>query len=305
MKFGLQSRITSNFMDLSVIILSFNTKELLLNCLKSIFKQTKGIKYEVIVVDNGSVDGSPALVKKLAKSHKNLVLLKNSENLGFASGNNLGIEKAKGDYIMLLNSDTILKDNSLKKLVNFSQRHPKIGIVGPRLLNKDGTHQPSTSPFLTLPKLFLWLVTGDRFLYRSPSKTLSVDWVMGAVFLVKKEVIDQVGLLDENFFMYVEEMEWCYRAKQAGWQVWFYPGAEVFHLIRGSSPSGKQRAIWWIYEGLYFFYTKHFAPWQSAVVKLLLRTKALVVLIIGCIIADRQLKQTYAKAFKLAGKPSS
>ncbi len=285
-------------MDLSIIIVSFNTKDLLQDCLNSVFKQTKGIKFEVIVVDNVSTDGS---VEMLRKGFPQVALIENKKNLGFAKANNQGIRKAKGKYVLLLNSDTELKGNPLAKLVKFAQGHPRAGVIGSRLLYPDGTPQPSTAPFLTLPRAILWLTTADRFLYSSPPKTGQVDWVMGAALMAKKEALKKVGLLDERIFMYMEEQEWCYRFKKRGWQVWFYPEAEIFHLERGGSPEGRQRAILGIYEGLIYFYQKHFPSWQVFVIKLLLKTKALGVWLIGILTGNRYFKETYAKAFKLAG----
>lgn len=284
-------------MDLSIIIVSFNTKSLLRDCLSSVFQQTKGIKFEVIVIDNHSADGSVSMIEK---KFPQVVLIENKKNLGFAKANNQGIKKAKGEYIFLLNSDTVLKDNPFLGLIKFAREKTRVGIVGCRLLNKDGSFQPSVSPFFTLPWVALWLVTADRFLYSSPSKNRQVDWVMGAALMAKKEAIKEVGLLDEDFFMYMEEVEWCYRLKKAGWQVWFYPGAEVFHLVRGSSPEGRQRAIWGIYQGLVLFYQKHFPSWQLFVLRLLLQAKAVLVWLIGILTNNRYYKDTYAKAFNLA-----
>ena len=296
--------------DLSIIIVNWNTKQLLLDCLGSIFKNTKDLNYEIIVVDNGSTDSSVDSVKELfvneLKNKKQLVnsltrnkIIKNKQNLGFAKANNQGIKIAKGKYILLLNSDTKIVDNALKKLVDFAKKKQNLGVLGPRLLNKDGSLQPSVGRFFTLPWAILWLATGDRFLYSSPAKSREVDWVMGAAFLVSREAIEKAGLLDENFFMYMEEMEWCWRIKKAGLQIWFYPGVKIYHLARGSSPEGRGRAILWIYQGLIYFYQKHFAPWQLAVLKLALRTKAIIGWLIGILAANRYFKETYGKAFKM------
>jgi GT2 family glycosyltransferase len=278
---------------------------LLQDCLDSIYKHTKGIDFEVWVVDNASSDGSPDLVNKLTKSRNNLNLLNNPKNLGFAAANNQVLKIAKGKYCLLLNSDTLLKENAFKKLLDFARKHPQAGVVGPKLLNQDGSDQPSTAPFFSLPNVFLWLFTGDRFLYSSPFQTKSVDWVMGSALLVKKEAANQVGLLDEKFFMYVEEQEWCYRIQKASWQVWFYPKAKIFHLVRGSSAEGRQKVIWWIFQGLVYFYRKHFATWQLVVLKFLLRSKASGAYLIGWLTGDQYLKKTYAKAFKLVGQKLS
>jgi len=285
-------------MDLSIIILSFNTKNLLDDCLDSVFQQTKGIKFEVLVVDNHSTDGSGEMVKKKFPQVK---LISNQKNLGFAQANNQGMKKAQGKYLLLLNSDTKVKGSALKKLVSLAEEKRNLGIAGPKLLNLDETPQPSTGPFYTLPVTCFSLFRGDRYLRHAYSQEKAVDWLYGACFLIKRELIDKIGFLDEKFFMYVEEMEFCFRAKKAGFQVYYFPQAEVYHLERGSSPEGKQKAIWGIYQGLIYFYQKHFAPWQLAVLKLLLRVKAILVWVIGWLTNNQELKETYAKAFKLVG----
>lgn len=286
--------------DLSIIIVNWNTKKLLIDCLTSILGQTEKLNYEVIVVDNGSSDGSVAAVRKLRV--KGLQVIENTENLGFAKANNQAIQQAKGEYILLLNSDTIIVDNALEKLVTFARCDEKIGLVGPRLLNFDGTPQPSVAPFFTLFKVFVWLFTGDRFLYSSPNKATGVDWLMGAALMAKRRMIEEIGGLDEDFFMYVEEVDWCYRAKKAGWSVWFYPSAQITHLVRGSSPEGKQKAVLEIYKGLLRFYGKNFACWQLTVLKFLLLAKAGIAWVIGIITGNDYLKKTYGKAIKLVGQ---
>ena len=186
--------------------------------------------------------------------------------------------------------------------MDFAKSKEELGVVGPKLLNPDGSPQLSVASFFTLPKAFVWLLTGDRFLYSSLPQSHSVDWVMGAALMVKKDVIDKVGLLDEKFFMYMEEVEWCYRIKKAGFEIWFYPGAEIFHLVRGGSPAswrGKQKAILNIYQGLIYFYQKHFASWQLPVLKLLLLTKAAGAWFLGALTGNKYLKETYAQAYKL------
>ncbi len=290
-------------MDLSVVILSFNTKRLLRDCLASIFNQTKGVNFEVIVVDNGSTDESVVMLEELRTKNKELRTIKNKRNLGFAKANNQGIKKAQAEYVLLLNSDTVLKNNAFLKLIEFAKDHPRAGIIGPRLLNKDGSEQPSTASFFTLFRVFFWLFTGDRFLFSSPAKATPVDWLMGAALLVKKEALEKAGPLDEKFFMYMEEVEWCYRFKQAGWQVWFCPEAEIYHLVRGSSADswqGRQKAVWGIYQGLIYFYQRHFAPWQLSVLKFCLKVKAAGAWLIGVLTNNQYLKKTYAKAFKMA-----
>lgn len=292
-------------MDLSIIIVNFNTRKLLGDCLASIIKNSEGIKYEVIVVDNGSSDRSPALVKGLVKKHKHLKLIQNHDNFGFAKANNQGIGVARGRHILLLNSDTLVHDQTLKKMVNFMDEKKGAGVVGPKLVYANGRPQLSTAPFLKLPIVFLWLLTGDRFLYRSPPAAQEVDWVMGSALLVRRKVVEKLGMLDEKFFMYVEEQEWCYRIKKAGWQVWFYPDAVITHLVRGSSPEGKGRAIAWIYRSLIYFYAKHFAPWKLYVLKFLLILKAIALFWLGSVTGKKTLKKTYADAFHQIKKSRS
>ncbi|HUS51885.1 MAG TPA: glycosyltransferase family 2 protein [Candidatus Bathyarchaeia archaeon] len=287
-------------MDLSIIVVSFNTKDLLNNCLKSIFNQTKGIDFEVIVVDNGSTDSSPETVKSLINQKKPLSLIENKKNFGFAKANNQAIKKARGKYFFLLNSDTILKDSPFSELISFAKKHPQAGVIAPKLLNKDGSKQLSAASFFTLPKVLLWLSTGDRFLFSSPGKACQADWVMGAAMLVRREAIEKAGLMDEDFFMYMEEVEWCFRIKKSGWQIWFNPEAEIYHLVRGSSSLGKEKAVLGIYQGLIYFYQKHFAPWQLGMLKFLLQTKAIGAWLIGALFNKQDLKRTYAQAFKLA-----
>lgn len=283
--------------DLSIIVLNYNTKLLLKQCLSSVFKYTKGITFEVIVVDNASNDGSAAFIKQYFK--KEITWLQNKENYGFAKGNNVGIKEAKGKYILLLNSDTAIDSNCFSQLISRAQNFPLLGIAAPRLKNADGSVQPSTAPFFNLIVTAVSLFRGDFLLRRSPQQNSRVDWVSGACFLISRQLIEKIGLLDENFFMYLEEMEYCYRAKKAGFEVWFFPEAEIFHLVRGSSPEGKQKAIWWTFEGLQYFYSKHFGRFDRLVLKLLLWTKASLFWLVGMVSGNEYLKKTYAKAFKL------
>lgn len=282
--------------DLSIIILNWNTRELLKDCLASIFKQTKDINFEAIVIDNASTDGSVAMVRE---NFPQVLIIQNKKNLGFAAGNNRGIKKAKGEYLLLLNSDTKISNNAFKKLLDFARSKDRLAVVGPQLINPGDKIQRSSAPFYTLPVAALSLFRADRWLRRAPAKAKPVDWVEGSCFLINRAVLDKIGPLDEKFFMYIEEMEFCYRAKKVGWQTWYYPQVKVYHLVRGSSPEGKQKAIWWIYKGLIYFYQKHFAPWQLVVLKFLLRTKAAGAWLLGVITGNSYLRQTYAKAFKL------
>lgn len=279
----------------SIIILSWNTKQLLRNCLKSL----KDMAVETIVVDNGSTDGSPMMV---AKEFPQVKLIKNKKNLGFGAANNQGMKAATGDYLLLLNSDTIIKDQAPLKMAAFLTKNPKAGVVGCCLLNSDGSLQFSAGPFpnlkVSLAMLFLehWFKNLTR---ASFAKTTEVDWVMGAALMIRQEVLQKAGWMDEEVFMYMDEVEWCYRIKKAGFKVFFYPEAEIIHLFGGSSKTGRQDPILNIYRGLIYFYQKHYSPFQLRILKIMLKLKAREALILGWLTSNHYLKQTYAEALKI------
>lgn len=282
-------------MDFSVIIVNFNTKELLKNCLSSVFSQV-GLKFEVWVVDNGSEDGSVQMVKA---EFPKVRLIRNKENLGFAKANNLVLRKAEGNFLFLLNSDTILEDFTLAKNLDFLKRNSQVGALGIKILNFDGSPQPSVGKFYSLINVFLMLFGGGKLgLGRSsPSKISEVDWVSGAAIILRKEILEKVGFLDENFFMYMEEVEWCYRIKKAGFKIVFYPEVKIVHYTRGSG--SKSEAIWGIYKGLIYFYQKHKPPWQLEILKIMLKVKAYLAWFLGYLLNDRYLRATYGQAFRL------
>lgn len=287
--------------SLSVIILSYNTQKLLKNCLKSLFKSTKGISFETIVVDNHSQDDSVKMVKKEFPQVK---LIVNRQNLGFSRGNNQGIRKAKGKYLLLLNSDTLVPSQSLLKMIDFLEKNPQVAALGPKLLNADGSDQPSAGSFPSLPVAAIMLF--KEHFHASPivrgsfQKLKKVDWVMGAAIMIRKKLLDQVGLLDEKIFMYMEEVELCYRIKKANFEVVFYPQAKITHLGRGSSESGKKEPILNIYKGLVYFYQKHYSQPQLILLKLMLKIKAFGAWLIGLLTNNRYLKETYGQALQIS-----
>jgi len=209
----------------SIILVNHNTREILRKCLKSIGKQTKGIAYEIILVDNNSTDGSAEMVQGEFPA---VQLIRNSENRGFAAANNQGISRACGDYTLLLNSDTEVLDGAIQRTLEFMERHPEAGVVGCKLLNRDGTLQPSCRSFPSVLNLFtesffLYIIFKRSNLFGKYHMTFfnhesirEVDVVKGAYMMIRKEVFDRVGLFDESYFMYAEEMDFCYRAKKSG-----------------------------------------------------------------------------------------
>ena len=230
--------------DVSIIIVSWNTRDILRDCLESVYKQSENIEFEVIVVDNDSADGSAETVKK---NFPQVILVENSENRGFAAANNQGMAVAAGRYFLLLNSDTIILDNAISKVVSFADAHPEAAVVGCRVLNPDKTLQPTCFMFPSLLNMILSstylykLFPHSRFFGRERMSwwdrddEREVDVVTGCFMLVKREAIKQVGPMDQQFFMYGEETDWCYRFKQAGWRIMFIPSAEIIHLGGQSS----------------------------------------------------------------------
>lgn len=226
-------------MKLSIIIVSWNVREDLVRCLESIKKNRPRDKYEVITVDNASTDGTAETVRNLFPDVKMIV---NDTNRGFAAANNQGIKIAQGQYLLLLNPDTIVHPESLNLLVDFLNDNQDVGICGPKLLNDDGTIQPSTRgrpsfraalyrhTFVRLLRIFRgqyrkWLMKDFGH-----DKQMDVDEVTGAALLIRRPVIEQIGDMDEAFFMYYEDVDLCYRAKQADWRIVFVPDAEITHL---------------------------------------------------------------------------
>lgn len=225
--------------DASVIIVNWNTKDLLRNCLRSVYERGGDVDFEVIVIDNASTDGSAEIVKK---GFPQVTLIENSQNRGFAAANNQGIAEAQGRYALLLNSDTVILDKAIQETVSFADAHPEAAVVGCRILNPDRTLQPSCFMFpsilnMLLSSTYLYkLFPKSRFFGRERmtwwgrNDIREVDVVTGCFMLVRREAIEQVGMMDEAFFIYGEETDWCYRYKHAGWKVMFTPCAEIIHL---------------------------------------------------------------------------
>ena len=302
-------------MDLSVIIVNYNTKKLIVNCLESIFKFTKDIRYEVTVVDNGSKDGSLQILKN---KYPQVKLILNKENLGFTKANNQGIKISKGEYILLLNSDTYLIENSLKKLIDKAKSLSNLGAIGPQLLNTDKSIQQSAGFFPHLPQVFFWMsfiddlpggqylkpyhVDHDNFYSQKSSAYQAdkqVDWVTAAAILVPGSVIKKVGALDEKIFMYGEEVEWCYRIKKAGYNIYFSPIAKIVHIGRGSSQKIPNKAFIGEYQGVIYFYAKYKSKVSLQIVRLLLTIGALARIIIFTLLGRRELATSYVQAFKV------
>lgn len=283
-------------MDLSIIIPSYNTKDLLVRCLDSTFQSLENVQfsYEVIVVDNASKDGSREL---LNKKYTQVIKILNNKNLGYGRANNQGVQKAKGTYILLLNSDIQVIARGIEILYQFIRKHPK-SFVGGKLLNEDGSPQASCGPMYTLPVVAMMLFAqGDtlRITRYSPSRVRQVDWVSGACLIGAKQAFLDVGLFDEGIFMYMEEIDLLYRAKRKGYTVFFQPEARFIHT--GAASSGQRRMpVVNIYRGLMYFYQKHRGLLAVALVKRMLITKALAAIVLGRMIGKQDLILTYEEA---------
>jgi GT2 family glycosyltransferase len=279
----------------SIIILSYNTEELLKRCLTSIFAHVKNIPFEIIVVDNDSSDESVRMVKReFTKVH----LIENKKNVGFAAGCNIGAKAAKGEYLLFLNSDSELHENAPEKLSRIFHTHEDAALVGGMLENIDGTLQRSFGSFYTLFYVFRMLYGGDKAEMKrfTDNAVKKVDWVTGGCLMVKKEAFDLLQGFDEHFFMYVEDMELCYRARQNGLGVYIDPSTSVKHVGQGSSD--KTFAVVNIYKGLVYFYKKHKNKVQYYVVRVLLGSKAVLSVFLGFMTGNSYLKRTYIKALR-------
>lgn len=254
---------------LSVIIVNWNTRELLRACLNSLRACIDDPNSEVIVVDNASADGSPQMVQQ---DFPHVVLLAMKENLGFSRGNNAAMRVARGRYIVLLNSDTEVRGHAFTLMCDKMDSDPKVGALGPRLLNPDGSVQYSCRSFPSyrtalfnrkslLTRLFPKNPYSQAYLMTNSGHSTSreVDWLSGACLMTRRETLEEVGLLDEDFFMYAEDVDWCYRMHKAGWKVVYYPEAEVMHHIEKSADSAPFRMNLERHKSMWLFFKKHYS----------------------------------------------
>lgn len=258
-------------MDVSIIIVNWNTIDLLRDCLTSVYECAGDVDYEIIVVDNASIDGSVEMVKK---NFKDVILIENTENRGFAAANNQGIAVAKGRYVLLLNSDTIVLDNSIANTVRFADKNPQTAVTGCQVLNLDGTIQRTCFKFpsilnMLLSSTYLYkLFPKNKFFGREQmtwwdrSDVRQVDVVTGCFMLVRREAIEQVGMMDERFFMYGEETDWCYRFWKSGWKIMFAPVGRIIHFGGQSAAKRPVAMIIQLRLSILKFINKHYS-WPS------------------------------------------
>lgn len=256
-------------LNLSVVIVNYNTGHLLADCLRSLLASQGSFTCQVTVVDNGSSDGSTTLVRqKFPQVHP----LENQGNMGYAYANNQGLKSRRARYYLLLNPDTILPTDALEKMLAFMEERPEAGIAGPKLVMADGrldlacrrgfpTPQVSFYRMVGLSRLFPRSRRFARYnlTYLDPDQVTEVDSVVGAFMMIRDEVLRQIGYLDEEFFLYGEDLDFAYRAKEAGWKVYYNPEVTVLHYKRQSSQQNKERAHYEFYRAMHLFYRKHYA----------------------------------------------
>src|SRR2546423_638451 len=274
-------------LDVSIIIVSWNTVELLRACLIAIVKNAGSIKLEIIVVDNASHDGSAEMV---ASDFPSVHLLVNDRNMGFAVATNQGLSHARGRYVLLLNSDTITLRGALAEMVRYMDAHPRVGGMGPRLLNSDRSLQVSAYPFPDIVRDVLALLQAHslslvgrrlrRYSRRAGTpprmQTGEVDWVVGACLMLRREALEQVGILDEGYFFGNEEVDLCLRLRRCGWSVVFLACAEIVHLGSQSWAHMSPTRVIWFYTGRQRYFRMHHTRWEC-----LLQRAAIAVIAAG------------------------
>ena len=260
--------------ETSICIVNWNAKEDLYHCLLSLAEQDVASRLEIIVVDNDSSDHSAEMVQT---QFPHVGLIANNRNLGFATANNQAVRQSSGEFLLILNPDTIVMKGALQELASFMHSHPQASAVGPKLLNADGSLQFSCRKFPNLGAGFFRqtplgrLFPNNRFTRNylmtafDHDEPREVDWVSGAAMLVRSKTVQDIGMMDERFFMYCEDVDWCWRMKQAGWTVWFCPGAQIKHAIGKSSDQQIEAMIWERHKSMWRFFTKNYRHRYSLV----------------------------------------
>lgn len=300
-------------MDVSVVIVSYNAASYLKECLDSIFNFTKSTSFEVIVVDNASTDDSVEVATQFKRQNSKVKIIENKENRGFGSGVNTGLKEATGKYVLVLNPDIRFLEDSISKMLAYMSAHQDVGLAGCTLLEgepflRQGEQKmlPNGGYFPTLTRLFFW-----AFFIRIPqayhpkascyplSADCFLDWVTGSFMFARKEVIDKVGFLDEDIFMYSEEVEWQYRMRLAGWKIGYTPTTKVVHYERQSSGGSPRNAILGEFKGLKYIYGKHFPGWKQIVLGSLLDIAACLRIIFWLVRRNREMAKIYLEALTI------
>ena len=253
--------------DVSVVIPSYNTRDLMEQALRTVMEAAVDLEVEIVVVDNASRDGSAEMVEE---KFPQVELVRNEKNVGFAAANNVAFGRTRGRYVLLLNSDTVVRPDTLRCLVKFLDDRPEAGAAGCKILNPDGTLQLESRRSFPTPAAAVWKLTGmsrlfpnsPRFAhynltYLDPEEVNEVDALSGSCMMVRREVIEQVGQLDEAYFMYGEDLDWCYRMRQAGWQIYYVPHTAIIHFRGQSGRAEEMRVQYRKNESMAIFAQKH------------------------------------------------
>jgi len=256
-------------MKLSIVIVNYNVRYFLEQCLHSVQNACKGLESEVFVVDNSSVDGS---VKMVREKFPDVILIENKENLGFSTANNQAMKKANGEFVLLLNPDTLVEDDTLRKVVGFMDEHPEAGGLGVKMIDGKGKFLPESKRALPTPIVSFYKIFGLSSLfprsrifsqyhlgYLDKDKVHEIDVLAGAFMLLRKKVLDEVGLLDESFFMYGEDIDLSYRITQAGYRNYYYPGTRIIHYKGESTKKSSLNYVFMFYNAMIIFARKHFS----------------------------------------------
>lgn len=263
-------------MDISIVIVNYNTKKLTLECIQSIYTFVLSYELEIFVVDNNSSDDS---VTAIQSAFPQVNLIANEENVGFSKANNQAIRQARGKYILLLNSDTIVMENTLATMIQYMDEHQEVGAAGCEVLLPDATLDKACHRGFPTPEASFYYMTGLAKKYPKSPKYNSyhksylnmraiheIDCLVGAFMLVRKETIDQVGMLDEEFFMYGEDIDWCYRIKEGGWKIIYNPSVSIIHYKGASSKKKPVKITYEFHRAMYLFHKKHYAKKYSFII---------------------------------------
>ncbi len=252
--------------DVSIIIVAWNVRELLHNCLKSVYEQTRGIEFEIIYVDNASQDGSVDMVKQ---RYPRVRIIRNEKNEGFIKANNQAIKVAEGRYVLLLNSDTVILDNAIAKTVKFADKNPEAAVVGCRVLSADRTLRRTCFMHPSILNMFLAATYLSKIFHKSKffarermtwwdfNDAREVETVSGCFSMVRIKAIEQVGLMDETYFVYGDDPDWCYRFRKNGWKVLFTPDAEIIHYGGQNTKRMSEQFLLQLYGSKLIFIKQH------------------------------------------------
>jgi GT2 family glycosyltransferase len=263
--------------ELSIVIVNYNTGEFTAQCIDSIYNHPPRYSFEIILIDNASTDGS---ADWLEKHYPQIILIRNPRNTGIAGGNNLGIKASTGKFVLLLNNDTLTMPGSIDRAVDFLEKHPEAGGVGGNLLNPDKSFQSGYIDFPTLAQVFL-ITTRLGYINKPfyPShprgrEILEVDWMSSAFMLFRREALFDVGLVNEEFFIYSDESDLQYRMKNAGWKIYYLPDLDTIHFGGKSLNPWRRRRL--VYRGYLLFFTKHHSRLEQALLRVLFLTASTI-----------------------------